>query len=227
MFIPQLDRRLWIAIGGGLLLITATVLGVVLIGSEPAPQSDSRDDLIKFVASEDFASLSEDKQRQYIQRLGEGGNRREVFRAAREQLTDEQRQQLRENMSSMMQQQMQKRVEEYFALPPEQRQQHLDATIDEMIARREQFATRRAERQAQGETNRPESSTSDAPNQTDQQTRRPRRGPSAERLKRRIENTDPETRARFVQYISDLRARMEERGVEFSWRGRRGDRNSR
>lgn len=221
----NLQRKHWLAIGGGGLLLAAAALGaVVLWGSTPEPQSDKPEDLVAFIATEDFARLPENKQQQYLTKLRESdGDRREAFRTVRD-LPEEQRRQFHQNMRQQFQQRMEQHIDEYFALPPEQRQAKLDETIDHMLARRKEFEARRAQRRQQAST-RPRSegnNTSSRDGNADRRQRSGRRrGDPAERLKRRIEHSNPERRAKFVEYMKQMRKRMEERGIEPPRRGPR------
>lgn len=196
------------AVLAGVLLLAGGGLAWLL--SEPSvppePPTDDPKQLVEIMASKQFASLNDQQKQAYMQKLAGEGSPRQAFRAARE-LPDEQRQQFRENVGSMMRQQFEQRIDAYFALAPEQRDAYLDEQIDQMQAHRQQRQARRAEQTtSSGETG------SDA----QRRPRRdgPRRGFTPDRMKRRIEHSDPERRAKFMEYMKAMRERMEARGIE-------------
>lgn len=185
------------------------------------PQSEDPKELIQAMASEDFAKLSDSQKQAYFKRLTADGSPREAFRASRE-LDESQRRQLRQNVRPLMEQEFERRIDEYFALPAEQQAGYLDEQIDQMLAIREQFRARRAQRAA----TRPARTqpTGEASSDGDSNRRRSggrHRGPSAQRLKRRIEHTSPQRRAKFLAYMKAMRERMEQRGIEMRRPGRR------
>jgi hypothetical protein len=70
----------------------------------------------------------------------------------REDLTDEQRQKVRENMREVGREMMEERVNEYFAAATEEEKKAiLDRQIDEFMKMREEWEKRREEREKQGE----------------------------------------------------------------------------
>jgi hypothetical protein len=186
------------------------------------PQSDDPKELIAAMASEDFAKLSDSQKQAYFKRLTADGSPREAFRASRE-LDESQRRQLRQNVRPLMEQEFERRIDEYFALPAEQQTGYLDEQIDQMLAMRKQFEARRAERAATRPARTQPSGEASADGD-DQHRRRSggrHRGPSAQRLKRRIEHTSPQRRAKFMAYMKAMHERMEQRGIEMRRPGRR------
>jgi hypothetical protein len=112
------------------------------------------------------------------------------------------------------------RMNAYFELPKKEKAAYLDDMIDRMQAGREARAERRRERAEAAEAN---ADAGAAPAATANRTRRPSghgRRFTPERMKRRIETSEPEDRARFVQFMKDFRKRAAERGVEMG-HGRR------
>jgi hypothetical protein len=67
------------------------------------------------------------------------------FRKEVDQLSDDQRGQVFEHMGEIMQRRIQKQADDYFALPPEKRNDFLDKQIQEMEKRRKEWAARRAQ----------------------------------------------------------------------------------
>ena len=186
------SKRLWICLAGVGVIAAAGVLTYAFWPAKaPEPTGENSEQVVRFIASDAFAKLSDDKKQAYLQQAG-----REVFRQARENLSEEERERLRENVGRVFRQRMATRVDEYFELPAEQRTAYLDEMINRMPNRR-RFV-------------RPPGESSDRSSSD-----RPRRGRrfTPERLKRMIENTTPEQRAKFTQFMKDMRQRREELGL--------------
>lgn len=109
----------------------------------------------------------------------------------------------RDVMRKSMQQQFDSTINEYFALPEKDRTAYLDEVIDKIGQMRDQWSKRR-------------------PNQ-DSDLQRPRRTPSAERMRERTESMDPERLAKMAEFMQAMQKRMEKRGIEsgFEHSGRR------
>jgi len=186
------------------------------------PQSDDPRQLVAAMASEDFAKLSDSQKQAYFQRLTADGSPREAFRASRE-LDETQRRQLRQNIRPLMRQEFDRRVDEYFALPEEQKAGYLDEQIDQMLAMRKQFEARHAQRAATRPA-RTQPTTQSADGSGDSEPCRSgsgrRGGFTPDRLKNRIEHSDPERRAKMMAYMKAMRERMAERGIEMHGPGR-------
>lgn len=201
------------------LVVGGIILGAVVMypgSKEDCPEYISLEDaendpqgLRQYMATAEFGELPDSEKNEYLDlRMKNRGSFRRSDQ--REQMTDEQRQQYRKNMGSMMRQRMQQRMDDYFKSSPEEKTAKLDESIDRMQQRMKQWEQRRAS----GESERPRGE-------------RPRRGHgrgfSLDRLAERIENTPPEKRARFVQYMKDMQQRMKERGIDFGqFRGGHG-----
>lgn len=206
-------------------LIGGTVAMAVWLGSSgaPDPETANEKELVQYMASAEFGDQSDEVQDRYLIRLrslrdqrrqerceedrtdpNRAARRRGFLGSAGEDLTEEQRRQLRENMRSAFGKQRDDRMKEFVAMDPNERIDYLDSMIDRMQRRQSQRASRP----------RPEASEArdgNAPR---------RRGFTPERMKRRIENSDPQTRAARQEFIKALHKRMQERGIEP--RGRRG-----
>jgi hypothetical protein len=100
-------------------------------------------------------------------------------------LDEEQRRNLRENMRSVMEQRMEERMEEFFKLPPDQRDKYLDRILDQRMGRGQMGG------------------------------RGGRQQPSAQRLQRRIERTNPQAYARQLAFREALQKRAQQRGTNF------------
>ena len=201
-------KRIAVAAAGAVVL-AAGGLGVWFIWlapppAPPAPEDQSPEQIRDYLASRDFAAQPAGVRQAYFEKAVASGTdsarRRRLF--GRGELTDEQRQQLRRNVRPLFEKMMQKRMDEYFALPPEQRTAEMEKMIDRMMAWQRQ----------RGEGQPPRDGQAGAPGEGQ---RRGGRAPSLERIKQRIENTPPEDRAKWMEFIKDLRKRMEQRGIEF------------
>lgn len=126
----------------------------------------------------------------------------------REDLTDEQRQQVRRNVWQVMRATLDERMEQYYAAAPEDQNAVLDAQIDQFQSMRDSWAQRRKEREARREGGeRPEGSW--------------RRETTQQERKERSEGRNPDQMARRMAYFSAIRARAMQRGIDMP-RGRGG-----
>ncbi|MCK4886344.1 MAG: hypothetical protein KAS96_03090 [Planctomycetes bacterium] len=107
----------------------------------------------------------------------------------------------REVMRKSMQQQFDNTLNEYFALEEKDKSAYLDDVIDRMGQMRARWRSRRNRDNEDGQ-------------------QRPRRMPSAERMRERTESMDPERLARMVEFMKAMQKRMGERGIESGFGGR-------
>jgi len=109
-------------------------------------------------------------------------------------------------MRKSMQQQFDNTLTEYFALQGKDRTAYLDDIIDRMGQMRQQWRKRRGQDKKQSE-------------------QRPRRTPSAERMRERTESMEPERLARMAEFMNAMQKRMKDRGIKGGFgpggRGRR------
>lgn len=182
----------------------------------PVPEQASRQEVLKFLASEEFGQLKKDEQRQYLSALRKTreqapgpGDKREERQSVFRELNDKQRERLRSNMREVHGTMMKERLDKYYALPAEQRTAYLDNIIDRM---QQHMQRRRAPDNQPGATrtngNEPRRRDSDSGKRPDWKSR------IQAHIKNHIETSDPETRARMTQFRLELRKRMEERGIE-------------
>ncbi len=99
-------------------------------------------------------------------------------------------------MGPVFRNRMKKYVDDYSNLPPEQREEYMDDMIDQMQEMRK---------------NRPPRDREDS-DRTAAHSRR--RGLTPARMKRWLESTSPADRAKMAQFMMDMRARMQARGIE-------------
>ncbi len=204
----------------------------VLGGSEPAapdPNDASPEQVRSYLASKAFGKRPVDERLAYLQALqrADANSGRPSWRGGRgdaNRPSEAEREQLRRNIGPVMRRRMERRVEAYFELPegPE-RTAHLDELIDAMEARRRAAEQRRqAEGGSSGEGDGPPGGGPPGPPHGGRGGTGGRGGGFAARMKQRIEGTPPEQRARFVEFMKAMRARMEERGIRPGRGGGRG-----
>ncbi len=215
--------------GGGLVLLTAGVVVVSVWAAgpsvEPLPDKPANElaeaELARVFASPKWSAMSKEQKQPYLDRFRQirqeaGGGR--PFQSL--ELSEQQRDAIRRNLGEDRRWEFQARIDAFFELAPDQRDAYLDQLIDERMNRP------RPERPRPERTERtpPERDSSREAPGSDGDGEGPRRGGrgrgfSPERMKQRIEGTDPEQRAKFQEFFKALRKRMEERGIEGPRRG--------
>jgi len=192
-------------------VVAAAVLGIGVVlgyrywpGGEDiseAPPAEEREKAAKYIASDRFAKLDDETKRTYVEKFvgRPGGGPPRGFRATT-QLSDGERKRFIEQFRPVMRKMMAKRIDDYFALPPAEQTKRLDEIIDSMEARRLERERRAATRPSGGEG-------------SDRREGRRRRGFTPERLKHILENTEPEMRAKFVEFRKAIEKRRAERGL--------------
>ena len=121
----------------------------------------------------------------------------------RQDLTDDQRRQIMEDMRALREERERKEMEEYFKASDERKKEILDKNIDEMQERWKEMEKRRAEMSEQ-----------------DREKARERMqklfgggNASREERKTRSESRNPDERARRMSYWQAMQGRMKERGI--------------
>lgn len=122
-----------------------------------------------------------------------------------ENLTDDQRRELMQNMREVWRQTMQARVDEYYNAPPDQQVAVLDQHIDQFVAQLRAWEERREEMERNREEDR-------------QQMGRMFSSPSQQERKERSESRNPDDMARTMAYFAAVRTRMTERGINMPGR---------
>jgi len=136
------------------------------------------------------------------------GTLRDTMREAmrRDDLTDEQRSELSNNMRSVWQSMMTERIDAWFAAQSEaDKNAVLDAQIDEFETRRAEWEKQRAEREKKGDKD-------EAGDR--ERFRQMFSPPSKEERKAQSESRSADQTARMMTYFSAMRARMEQRGIK-------------
>lgn len=148
---------------------------------------------------------------------------RDQMRAQYEQLSDGQKQQLRDERELAFNRQDQARLTRFFAMAPEDREKELDRQIDEWDKRREEWEKRREERDRNGDGQRERGRGEAGGGGGGGGGGGPggaggRRGPMTgeqrlERTKTRLNNTTPEHRGMRSDYMREMQKRREARGL--------------
>ena len=189
-------------VAAGALILVGVVWAIVAwTGESQDQQSDLPEDLrlaaLQKKAQEDPAKLAETMMNTFD----------------REDLTEEQRRQVRRNMREIRRAETEKRVGEYFAASEQEKQAVLDRHIDEMLQNFERMRESFEQRRQQWEERRRERGESEDDEAARQERRRRMIGTAQER-KARSEGRDPDSMARQVAYREAVRNRMQERGIE-------------
>lgn len=192
------NRKVLAAAFAVLLLLGGSVWGILRLSAE-AQMAKVRD-MSKSLRGEDMRSLPEDQRREAYQNL----------RAEYEKLDEAQQRQLREERYQRYLEHEEEEMDEYFALPPEQRLAALDDSIRRSEERRQEWEARRAQRERE-RANQPRPSpqtqkgaSGNSNGQASDKSSGRRRSRSEEerdvRRKQRLDRTSPEYRAKRTEY---------------------------
>jgi hypothetical protein len=142
----------------------------------------------------------------------------ENFRKAmdRTDLSEEQREKIRENGREVMEQRMQDNADEWFKASKEDRAKIIDRQIDEMQKRFEKMRQEREERDAK-------MSEEEKEKERQKWQERMKRGDSMTQAERksRTESRSPDSSARMMAYRQAVREQMQQKGIQPPW-GRGG-----
>lgn len=200
-----------------LAVILASVISLAVLGSvfallsrvsPPDPEKEP-ENAVRFIASDNFNRLSDKQKQEYLQQLrrpAEGGENRGPGGAFRNtELSEQERANLMSNMRPVFQAMQRERMEKFFAMSKEEQNQELDRVIQQMDSAR----ARGQERRAQADTARRPDGSAPARDANRQDGAAPerRRGPTAQQMKERYENSHPLTRARLIEYRKAIRER--------------------
>jgi len=173
----------------------------------PAEQTPGQ--TMTYLASEEFGRLDDAAKQEYFDSVVNHYESKKTWPVPRAELTEEERERLRKNAGPLFQKMIGKRIDKYFQLPREER----TAYLDEMIDRMEEMRKARRERSEQqpAKPGTPGASKNDHPGP-------PGRHFKPEWLKRWIEETPPEERAKQTQFMMAIQKRRLERGFKRLWR---------
>ena len=176
--------RRWAEAGVGLLVLLLIGIGASLWSRRAPSPNAAPATVAKFILSPKFQALPLDQRTAYL----------DALRPNMAQLPQDMRRTIGRQFG---QARMEQRLHEYFALAPgAARDAYLDKAIAEMAARRAQMA------------NRPGGPGGPGGAQAQNASNQSRAG----RMRDRMENTPPETRAEMAQFRSDMTKRMQARG---------------
>lgn len=220
-------KKLWAGVAAIVLLIGGFyTVSAMVDSSRSRLASDDSGEVLDALTEMDQKELSgdgnEDVRRKALSTL-KNASLEEVFERMRsDDLTDEQRERLRENMGRLMRESVSQNADEYFAANTDDERNEI---LDRHIAEWEQFREKmRAYREKHKED-------FERDGQKERREGREGRGwaPSKERRKDRMENTSPDDRARMFQYFMKMRARAQETGKDMGgpFGGRRGEKRGR
>ena len=134
---------------------------------------------------------------------------REAIHQQMQSLSDEQRHELFSSMRERFAARMEQHLDEYFDAPVEQRTAILDKHIMEQEQRRREMEKRRLERHNDGEHQRPPAAQRGRWGRPGSRTPEQRQ----ERMKSRLDNTDPKLRAKGAEYRNAMKKRRKELGL--------------
>lgn len=179
--------------------LAGAICGVVLISASAwALWPQEQDILPKELSVASLKERFEDPERA-------GPMMRETFE--REDLSDAQRQALRSNMRQVFRDMMNERVDEYFTASEEDKVAVLDRHIDEFMERMERFRQMREQQRQDSEED------AEARERRREEGRRRWGGGTTEQRKARSESRNADEMARHMVYMTAMRSRMAERGI--------------
>lgn len=204
-------KTTWIALAGAGALTIG--VGAWAVSAYLGSTGDSTPAVPEDFKKENIVALAKEDPGQVWQKVREASERID--------LTEAQKEQIRENAREVFEAEMQARMDEYFQAPPEQKDQILDKHIDEFERRRQEWEKRRQEEEAQAAN---DPAKAQEREQRREQWRERMRNMSQAERKERSESRDPNQRAQRMAYFTAMRARMEARGMQPPERGpwRRG-----
>jgi len=198
----------WIAGGGLASLAAATVIGGLCCfgggqaddgagapaGPAPTERTETPEQVAAYLASEAFASRPLDDRLAYLTALQEDDPNLVRTLVESETIPAERRQQVRKNVGEAIRERTAEHVREYIELPTDERPAYLDKIIDDMEARH--LVTRQSADGSRGPGQRPVNAVE-----------------MLQRIRSRLEGTDPADRAKHIQFLKGMRARMAKRGL--------------
>jgi len=176
----------------------------------PAPAEQTPGQTLKYLASEEFGRLDDAARQKYFDAVVNHYESKKTWPVPRAELSEEERKRLRKNAGPLFREMITKRVDKYFELPPKER----TAYLDDMIDRMEEMRKARQERWKREKEEKPGASATSS-----ERVPRPRgRHFKPGRLKKWIEETPPEERAKQAEFMMAIQKRRLERGLKRLWR---------
>ncbi len=174
----------------------------------PDPAGQDPESIMHYIASDAFSNLPKEAKSDFLRKMPPPEKAVELMADA-SKLPEEQRRKMHENMRPMFETMMQKKVDEYFLLSPEQREEYLDNEI----ARFEQMRPGGPGGLGGPPPGAPPPSGGPPPPGGANGRAEPPK-PSLKGIKSMIESSDPATMAKMHQFHRDMRKRMEQRRKE-------------
>ena len=198
----EMKRKKTVIISVAVIASIGIVAGVVSMLGSGTPQMARNPELqttesqLKYLASKEFGTLPNGEKGKYIKSL----DRRELFKNSRK-MSDDAKRQLRKNVGSVFRTMLKERMEQYAQLATqEEKNACLDKFIDKMVSFRKQRNKTMSEE--------------DKKKQEERRAERGKRMRSLDKIKERIETSDPKERAQRTEFFIDMRNRMKERGIK-------------
>ena len=228
---PPTSKSKKLLIVGAALLSLAIIAFVITRGrrvGDPPPVEKITDEkqAMEVLKTADFSKLSDEQKLAYAEKfrdLRPWGGRGRQSPDGQETLSEEEKQRVRANSRELFRAGAQKRMDDYFALPKEEKTAYLDKMIDEIVAR---MAEHQKERAEEAKTASPKTAAEESPSPEKPHVKmnaEDRKKRSLARMKELIETTNPEELAKRIEFMKALRDRMEARKIQMSrWGGHRG-----
>lgn len=202
-----LKRWHWLAGGGIVLAIACAGFWLFFKPAAPNPAKTPVEQVVKYIASTQFSQKSEPEKTEYLAQVQQAHPDMSP-RMRFDNLSEPERERLRENVAPLIMGAIDKRMDDYFALPVEQRPAQLDKMIDEMQARMSPGGSDGPPR-AQGERGQGDRGSGASGGSGGRRNR----NFNPERMRRYLESGNPQRRAQRVQFMKDMQQRMKERGI--------------
>ena len=197
------------------ILVLSTVLGLIVVGGltwawQASSSKDTQAGLPEelSLAALKAKSTQPDQLRETMRQLQD-----------RQDLTDEQRLQVRQNMGEVFRSMMDERVSEYFAATAEDKNAVLDRHIDQFQEQMQRWREQREQRKQEGQEGQEHNQEA-----WRERMRQWQGGDNPQQRKERSESRSPDETARRMAYFGAIRQRMTERGIEPQWGGGPGGR---
>lgn len=189
-------------------IITASIIflvaggigaGIIASMGGKAPDATKMKDVevARYMASPQFASLPSPEKMKFSAQLRQReGNPWQIMRNT--ELSEDERAQLRTNMGNLRQEQMVQRAKKLIAMTPEERSKEYDRMAEEMKKRMQQNGGQR----------RPQRANNPGGENQNRAANPQRGGDRTQRMQRRYEGTDSDTRAMMAEMRAEMRKRM-------------------
>lgn len=210
-------RQRWVIVAlVSILLLGGTAVGLLVVPRLSAPAAGAEVAAAKPPPSpenaNEYVASAEFEQKPLVERM-------QYMQEHREQLD-------RDTMRRQWRQRMQKTIDEWYALPDNERVAYLDRLIDEWEDVREYWREQREQREAEESDDDEEGGEGEASSREENRGRGrwepPSRGEVRQHIRERTEATSPEERAKQMAFFRAMMSRRAERGLSGPSGGRFG-----